>query len=149
MKRTIKLSTEVEDILLRVFTTLGVGGEPPRDTRLAAAIEHLANGWDSMQDDTPGDPNELDISSLIKRITDPDVGLALTVNSNPSSPRDLTGLIPLDYILKQYPGLMEKLNATEEVAQIAARIALTRIPETAWETEQTRSIVARALLEVS
>jgi len=149
--QSIAMSHDTEALLLKVFSTLGVAATH-HSRMLGAAVEHLANSWDTMQDDLPvADPANSNIKQMIERLTNPDIGLPLEVTRDKGTgPRDLDGLIPVEYLRKRHPSLDEWFGLDPdqpgyEPALLAVRFVLTRVPEANWATEQTRSIVARAL----
>ena len=149
-QHTIIISHDTEAILLRVISTLGLAATHSH-RMLGAAVEHLAESWDAMQDDREPAEVPSPIKVLLERLQNPDIGLPLEVTSDKGTgPRDLDGLIPVEYLRKRYPSLDKWFGLVPdqpsyEAALLAVRFVLTKVPEANWATEQTRSIVARAV----
>lgn len=142
---------------MRCYSTLGLTSNDGHNGKLAAAIDHLAQSWDASQDDleeAADNTQRESISELIKRLENPDIGLPLTVSANTSSPRDLEGMVPWEYIEQKYPNLpcivglsMWQTDEGKERAKLAIRIVLTRTPEKAWGDTHVQDVVARAVQE--
>jgi hypothetical protein len=91
--------------------------------------------------------------ALLSQITSPDITLDLKTQHQQTTPRAADGLVPWEYILVGYPSLeFVRITVDTEAKSVAnadqrievIREVLTKTPEDKWETEQVRSVIARA-----
>lgn len=154
----MQLSDDVAYIVDRVYKAIEGKEGKPFEYRACMVFESLLNQWDTTQEmfDPPDAerpvevPSELD--EAMRSIAEPDIGLNVRVRDHEVTPRDTDGLVPWDYIKEGYPKLPFVAALVKDYSDLGkkkvalVRTILTRIPEDQWESEQTRSIVARALL---
>ena len=158
MKLKIDLTKDEYDLVCRAFEHLRPaqkGGGPGE--RVEFVLMKLLEQWDLTQDDTP-EPKPTahasGVDAILKGITDPDISLEVKVRHDKVTPRATDGLVPWEYIIAGYPKLefvaavvTDYTNKGEQRVAVIRQV-LTRIPEDQWESEQTRSIMTKALLEV-
>lgn len=131
------------------------------DSQVYYVLVSLLNQWDAAEDPygTLENPVSIptDVEEAMRSITEPDIGLDVKVRDDKVTPRDTDGLIPWAYIIENYHSLTPIAEAARDYTNMGERkvavirTLLTRVPEDQWESEQTRSIMARALatLEVT
>ena len=154
MKVTLNLNSDMIATLERVAQALEIRA-PDQRVRLAAAIQALADNWEAGQPDEPEPAGEVERKSrtsrvvdeaLLSQITSPDITLDLKTQHQQTTPRAADGLVPWEYILAGYRNLdFVNIAVDGTDAQIElVREVLTKVPEDKWETEQVRSVIARA-----
>jgi len=155
---TISLTSETLTLVSKCFEKIQ-GGYASQATRIAYVLDALLNQWDTIEEmfvdrNDPEVSLSGDIEEQLRTITQPDIGLEVKVRHDRTTPKATDGLIPWEYIAVGYSKL-EAVAATVsdytdlgERRTAVIRAVLTRIPEDQWESEQTRSILAKALAQV-
>lgn len=155
MNVKIKLSKDVQELLERAYAALYRG--EPHDalaTRVEFVLRKLLEQWDLANDEiTPIQEKPLsgNVNEALRQITQPDVSLPLKVREGSMTPVATDGLVPWDYIASNYANIdyiakLKKDYTDEgEHAVHTVRQLFSRIPEDQWESEQTRSLVVKAL----
>lgn len=159
---TISLDTETLKLIDQCYEKLKPSA-PHRislATKIAYVLASLLEQWNAAEDmfssegDSPG-PVALgtDIEEKLRELTDPNIGLKVTIKHDRTTPKDTDGLVPWEYVVAGYKGIEAvKLAAEDYTDQGEARVAiirtvLSRIPEEHWESEQTKGILAKALAQ--
>lgn len=129
----------------------------PMSERVARVLKALLDQWDTTEEifsgEAANDPVSLptSVEEAMQSITQPDIGLEVKVRHDKTTPRSLDGLVPWEYVAAGYSTLpfiakaAKDYTNTGEKRVLTIRTILTRIPEDQWESEQTRSIVEKAL----
>jgi hypothetical protein len=157
---TISINTETMTLVRKVHEQLRPGVTEHSPARcIVFVLTSLLEQWDTAQEmfDEGAEPQPValpdDIERSLRELTDPNIGLKVTVRHDRTTPKDTEGLVPWDYIVTGYSKLpfIEALlkdytNEGERRLQ-TVRTVLSRIPEEHWESEQTRSVVERALAQ--
>lgn len=157
---TVSLDTETLKLIDQCYEKLKP--DAPKisiATKVNHVLTSLLEQWSAAEDmftdeDTPG-PIALsaDVESTLRELTDPNIGLKVTFKHDRTTPKDVDGLVPWDYILAGYKGIEAVKGAAEDYTdQGEARVAiirtiLSRIPEEHWESEQTKGILAKAIAQ--
>ena len=155
MKVRLNLNDDIVSTLERVAAALDIKA-PVQHVRLAAAIQALTDNWEAGQPDEPEPAGEVERRSrtskvvdaaILSQITSPDITLDLKVQPGEATPRAADGLVPWEYILVGYGNLDFVDGATDAQIEVVREV-LTKVPEDKWETEQVRSVIARAFAQL-
>lgn len=156
---TLNLNDDMIEVLERVAESANIT-VPTRNVRLAAAIQLLLDNWDASQPEPVEAPESVERrtrtskvvdEALLATIVNPDIALDLKTRQQSTTPRAADGLVPWEYIVVGYGTLEFVSNAAGDnfPSHIEViREVLTRTPEDQWESEQVRSVIARAIARV-
>ena len=157
----VRADKETLQLITRAYSKMNPGGGVvSMDERASYVLRALLEQWDTTEEmfreGAESTPAQLsgDVESLLRTITEPDIGLKVKVRHDRTTPRSTDNLVPWDYVLAGYSALPFITDAEKDYTDrgeqrvLLIRTVLTRIPEDQWESEQTRSIVAKALSQV-
>jgi hypothetical protein len=146
----IRLKNETAELVSTLYSGLHTKKSATITEKIEYVLDYLLSQWDASADSSGLDPEpvqlSIDLEAALQEITEPNIGMPIRVKHTETTPRSTDGLVPWEYILAGYSTLpfIEELPDDPRATELV-RTLLTRIPEDQWESEQTKSIVARAL----
>lgn len=159
---TISLSDDALTLVKQAYEKMRPGRTAPIAATVAYVLTALLEQWSAAEEmftEPESEPVKLptDVEERLRSITEPDIATSksgVTIRHDKTTPKDTDGLVPWAYITAGYSTIEPVKSAaadyTNEGEHKAAtiRAVLSRIPEDQWESEQTRSILSRALAQL-